>query len=384
MSHQLYNDEVHEYIQTIQVDEERGVEYDLTIIEFDDHGTFWKLDQLESTLDLIEQRNAESERGILVIPFVHGWKNNADPDQEKGNLVDFRNELASIASSFADAGEDTPDRVVGVYLGWRGATSRVWLQKQTTFFSRKATAERVASLSMRETLFRLMSTTRARPESKCFVVGHSMGGLIVARTLAPSMTTLVLTAAQGDGAPLPADFVVMLNPALDALASWQFIDFLKRSNVRLELRTESGEIREAPGPIIVSITSEADRATGSAYPFGRTVGTLFTAFRSDHEDPQPSQRHLVTHAEGHVDYLVSHRARVEDGKVILERVPDAFNDTPFWVVQVTSEISADHNDTRNPMMAELIAQISRLNGLYETDVEVWMRVGPADESVPSP
>jgi len=108
------------------------------------------------------------------------------------------------------------------------------------------------------------------------------------------------------------------------------------------------------------------------HSLGRKVTSVFTAFRTDHEHPLPSQRFLATHAEGHVDYLVSHKAWVEDGEVVFERVPGAYNDTPFWVIQVTTDICRDHGDTRNPMLARLIEQISLLSGLYETDVQTWM------------
>ncbi|UYV13106.1 MAG: hypothetical protein NCW75_02190 [Phycisphaera sp.] len=63
---------------------------------------------------------------------------------------------------------------------------------------------------------------------------------------------------------------------------------------------------------------------------------------------------------------------------------DAFNNTPFWIIQVTSDISSDHNDTRNPVLAKLIDQISQLNGLYQTEVQVWMRVGPAEDATQAP
>jgi hypothetical protein len=198
-----------------------------------------------------------------------------------------------------------------------------------------------------------------------------MGGLIVGKTLSPSLTTLLLTES-GEGVNLPADLVVLQNPALDALSSWQFIDFLKRSGARVELRSEGGTRRDAIGPAIVSITSEADTATGRAYPFGRTVSNLLTAYRKDHGDDRPSQRHLATHTEGHVEYLVSHRAWVEDDEVKLERIPGAYNDTPFWIIRVTSDISSNHSDTRNPRLRELIDRISRLNGLYDTSVQTWM------------
>ncbi|MGD1915953.1 MAG: hypothetical protein ACFCBV_07190 [Phycisphaerales bacterium] len=384
VSHRLYNQEPDQYILTLTAEaastestESAGaIEYDLAIIEFDDHGTFWKRDQLEAAVALIELRNAESPGGVLVIPFVHGWKNNADPEDPDGDLARFRRQLANIAAS--QVGDDEkPDRVVGVFFGWRGATSRVWLQEQLTFWDRRRTAERLVSLSMREAMFRIMSTARQNPRSKCFVVGHSMGGMIVGKTLAPSLTTLLLAGGE-EGVLMPADLVVLLNPALDALASWQFVDLLKRSGARLELRDNDGGARPAPGPIIVSITSESDRATGTAYPLGRTVSSLMTAFRGDHEDPQPSQRYLATRAEGHVDALISHRAWVgDDGEVVLERVPDAWNDTPFWIIRVSREISDGHSDLNNPRLAILIDRLTRMNDVYAAGVDTWMMTGDA-------
>jgi hypothetical protein len=198
-----------------------------------------------------------------------------------------------------------------------------------------------------------------------------MGGLVVGATMAPSLTTLLL-ANQDRGTRLPADLVLLQNPALDGLASWQFIDFLKRSGATLQLRTLDGDVANANGSIIASITSETDDATGVAYPLGRSVGSLFTAFRDDHASDEPSQRYLATHAEGHIDYLVSHRANVVDGEVVIERVPDAFNDTPFWIIRASREISRDHNDINNPLYGRLVAKLIELNDVYRTDLETWM------------
>jgi hypothetical protein len=375
VSHRIYNEEPHQYLQELTVPGAAELSCDFAIIEFDDHGTFWKVDQMMDAVRLIRHRNEKAERGVLVVVYVHGWKHNADPKRSEGNLAKFRGDVIRLAREQHEAGAPNPDRVIGVYLGWRGATTRVPVQKELTFWTRRLTAERVVSYNMRETLFRVMTVTKERPESKCFIVGHSMGGLIVGKTLGPSLTTLLLSNGQ-QGTQLPVDLVVLANPALDALASWQFIDFLKRSNASMELRSSSGDTSEAPGPIIASITSEADIATGSVYTFGRTLGTLFSTFRRDHDESRPSQRHLATHSEGHVDYLVSHRARVEQGEIVLERVPNAYNNTSFWVIQVTAEICRDHNDLRNPLFGRLVDKISRLNRLYDTDVQSWMLIDP--------
>jgi hypothetical protein len=370
--HKLYNELPELYLQQIAGDELGAVPAHIAVIEFDDHGVFWKRQQLEDTLELIRDANCAADDGTLVIIYVHGWKNNANPDAKDGALARFRE---SVRGNAARNPADRPfaaDRVVGVFLGWRGDTSDVPVQEQLTFWDRRRAGERVASAHMQETLLRIMRATKERPGSKCFIVGHSMGGMIVAKTMAPILTTLLLSQDDG-GTPLPVDLVLLQNPALDALASWQTIDLLKRVNARLELRTPNGNKEPARGPLIVSITSEADTATGRAYPFGRNIASFGTSFRRDHAPGEPSQRDLVTHALGHVEYLTSHRAFLRDGAVMIERIPEAFNDTPFWVIRVSREISKDHGDVGNPVYGRLVEQLIELNDVYRTDLETWLQ-----------
>ncbi|GAB5495048.1 MAG: hypothetical protein Phyf2KO_01280 [Phycisphaerales bacterium] len=374
IGHRLYNTERDQYLREVAIDDSSETTFDLAIIEFDDHGVFWKIEQLEDTLEMIRERNASSQRGILVVLYVHGWRNNADPNQDDGDLVRFQSTLSHIAGNFANSEAPTPDRVIGVFLGWRGNTSNIPIQNKLTFWGRRSTAERVASLNMRETMFSVMREAKSRDLSKCIVVGHSMGGLIVGKTLAPSVTTLLL--ANGDeGARIPADLVLLQNPALDGLSSLQFIDFLKRNKARAELRSSDGTRFNAPGPVVVSITSEADRATSFAYPLGRWIDTVGLAFRGKVVEGGPSQRYLATHSEGHVDFLHSHRAWVDDGELQFERVPDAYNDTPFWIVQVSKDVMKDHGDLNNPVVNELVERILLLNRLYETDLDTWILSG---------
>lgn len=369
--HKLYNETPEQYLRQITADDAGAVPAHLAVVEFDDHGVLWKRDQLEDTIELIREMNRESDDGTLVIVYIHGWKNNADPEDVDGALAQFRE---SVRANAARNPADRPfaaDRVVGVFLGWRGDTSDLPVQEQFTFWNRRQTGERVASVHMQETLLRIMNTTKERPGSKCFIVGHSMGGMIVGETISPIITTLLLS-QDGEGTPLPVDLVLLQNPALDALASWQTIDLLRRFDARLELRTPGGTAEPARGPLIASITSEADTATSRAYPFGRTVASFGTSFRRDHAPGAPSQRYLATHALGHVDYLTSHRAFLRGDEVVIEPIPNAFNNTPFWVIRVSKEISKDHADVGNPTYGRLIELLIDLNQGYRTDLQAWL------------
>ena len=369
----LYNARPDQYRERVTTGEAGGVVADLGVVEFDDQGVLWERDQLESTIELIRQSNREARDGTLVIVYIHGWKNNADPHDQEGALAQFRETVRRDAARNPADRPFAADRVVGVFLGWRGDTSDVPLQEQLTFWDRRRAGERVASLHMQETLLRIMDATKAHPGSKCFIVGHSMGGMIIGKSVAPVLTTLVLSGGE-DGTRLPADLVILQNPALEALASWQLIDLFKRFGVRLELRTHDGAAKQADGPFIASITSEADTATGRAYPFGRTIASWNLSFRRDHGPDEPSQRYLATRAIGHDDYLTSHRAYLREVEIVIERIPGAFNDTPFWVIRVSEEISKDHNDVSNPVYGRLIEQLIQMNEVYRTDLESWMVV----------
>lgn len=329
VAHQIYNPEPEDYLRSLPIDAEVPGEYDLAVIEFDDYGELWHRDQLEDTLDLIHRRNAEAQRGVLVNVFIHGWTHDANPDRVEGDLNQFRLDLAHVAAKLKAQTTPGPDHVIGVFIGWRGATTRLPLAKQMTFYDRRWAAERMVSHDMRETLFRVTEATKSRPDSKCLEIGHSMGGLILGQTASHALATLLLIDGEA-GFPAAVDLVLLINPAREALAAKQLVDFLKRTETRTELRSADGRVFPDRGPLIVSITSETDRATGAVYPVGRGLSTLGGAFRKDHPDGVPSQRHLVTHTEGHVPYLVSHTARLdEDGRVVLEEVPDRYNDTPF-------------------------------------------------------
>src|ERR1700722_11775992 len=94
--------------------------YDLGFIEFDDQGWFWDPGQLRFVEDMIrrdgkiEQRN--NAAGMVMLVFVHGWKNNAAYDNT--NVAMFRQILAQIAE--LESTKPVPRKVVGVYCGWRG------------------------------------------------------------------------------------------------------------------------------------------------------------------------------------------------------------------------------------------------------------------------
>ncbi|MEL6797889.1 MAG: hypothetical protein AAFO89_13840, partial [Planctomycetota bacterium] len=130
--------------------------------------------------------------------------------------------------------------------------------------------------------------------------------------------------------------------------------------------------------------AEADWVTRVAFPAGQVYDNLPRAFRDDIGDGVPQQGTLANRAHGHLEFLISHTARVENGEVILERVDGAYNDTPFWIVQTSEDICEDHGDIYNDRFVGLVKQITELNRLYDSGVETWIRQArPSIEAVPT-
>ncbi len=369
--YQQFHTEPEQYLSVLETPAD-GVTVDLSVIEFDEFGMFWDLSQLEAVLERIEQRNAESKNGVLVAIYVHGWQNNADPDHADNDLRQFSDSLQRLATDLDTAGPTSPDHVVAVYIGWRGVTTRAPLLSTFTFWDRRRGGERVASYGVREAFIRITNAAKSRPDSKVLITGHSMGGMIVGLALGPSLETLVLAHGE-NGFRLLADGVHMLNPALDAMPTAQLIDVMKRRGVVAELRHADGRVEPSPGPVLVSITSEADDVTKTAYRLGQWIDHTSIDKRRIRDENWPSQTELSTRATGHLPFLTSHRAFIRDGEVVIEPVQDAWNDTPYWIVSVSADICKDHSDIRNVRMSALREQLLGLNGIYDTDVQTWLR-----------
>lgn len=280
-----------------------------SVIEFDDQGELWRPKQLDDTLQLIagassrDPADPAKDREALVVVFVHGWKNNASPMNEaKKNLGSFKKVLAqlALAEQARGAGENLRRRpVVGVYLSWPGSTLNVPVIDNFSFFGRKNAAERVARVSFSHAIQRIVSWVkgskserRGNPRSVIAVVGHSFGGLIVENTLLRT-----LTIETNDFSEFAADLAVLVNPANEAILARQFVHALKGAPPH---HVEIGG-RQVSAPLIVSVTSVGDGATGTVFPMAMAIKSTTKRMRS-YNQGEPGiakQRFYYTHTPGH-------------------------------------------------------------------------------------
>jgi pimeloyl-ACP methyl ester carboxylesterase len=389
-------------------DEAGGDGFKLAYLELDDHGEFWDRRQLERVRDEIVEAN-ESEAGVkagaVVIVYVHGWKHNAS--ESDSNLASFRKILTGLAqaeSAFVKTYSTRPARpILGIYLAWRGdSLALIEPLKSASYFDRDITAGRVAGPSGTEALYGLMKWTRGNSLSKCIVVGHSMGAIIVQRALTQAFQGAIIDSSSESDVRAPADVVLLINPAISAIETKQFVEMMDWWNVTVKQEIakrfvcNSGEKQWRP--LIVSMTSEGDTATRGIFRFARRLDSLPQRFRRGRREfyirpaaaiPSLQSHVLVFEERGSNGTSTSAYTPIEaceedlcnkklqDGakaplgrvcfragsaRFLLEEKFERANRTPFWVISVPREVVAGHNDIFNSRLTDFIHGILLLTG----------------------
>ena len=244
--------------------------YQLSFIEFDERGDYWDRNQIRDASIKIKQAG----RPVLLIVFIHGWHNDAS--ESSGDVHRFRCLLKQLGSSTAVRNL----LVYGVYIGRRGESvarcglplSRLlWPAKQLSLYSRKSAVERAAGHPMADAVFWMVREARKyKPGSRTILVGHSLGALALEKVLAQSLPARLYTYSSdergGTGSELytPADLVLLINSAAESTYAKELIDTFRR----IPEQPGTGTNIDSNHPLLISITSKADWATGTFFPIG--------------------------------------------------------------------------------------------------------------------
>jgi hypothetical protein len=316
-------------------------EYELFSVEFDDQG--WLANTIEGTIPQetqltvlmksLKRMTAKQDEGghpLHIVIFVHGWHHSAGPDDR--NVISFRRllEHAAVAErklceqrrtrfpeyshgpALCDDSEQVPvwlkkRRVVGIYVGWRGDSVMGSYIEGTSIWDRKLAAEAVALGSVQEffsrihafyqdhdchtelSKYRLAGDLGNCVDVRLLTAGHSFGGLIAYRALAPRLMMGIAETASDDGAPATAagtggehkspeyavgfgDLTVLINPAFEAT---RFEPLAQAAVARHYVVADKVSKQRAQLPLMIVATSKSDWATGYAFPIFRRLSTPF-------------------------------------------------------------------------------------------------------------
>lgn len=334
-------------------------------VEFDDQGWYYNNgDQLQVLLrrmrsELDNPQNADT--GIVTLVFVHGWHHNAHDND--CNVNEFRAMVKLTSDRLKNESEQGPDRrsqkVIGIYVGWRGEAVDAPLLRYTTILDRRSTAEHVAKGSVRELFAEIrklqykdqQDSEKAKVKSRMhtIVIGHSFGGLIAYHSLAQALLNdLALTrpTASIDCAPFatPAfswpNQIVLINPAFEA-SRFEAIHNAEMPDLGCHYQRDR--------PRLVVLTAENDGATGKFFPAFRFVSTLFEKYNATSDQTKEDERNTNLHTIGFVDRYKTHHLCLEDGRAVLseDRRPDSSGtsdpNAPVWVVTATPDIIQGHD-----------------------------------------
>ena len=282
-------------------------------VEIDEQGDFQNRDQVKHALGIV----AKPGKPKYVVVFVHGWFHSAGTTDD--NVKRFKCALNNIQSIEGNADEE----VIGVYVGWRGASWTLPGIKFVTFWDRKNTSDEIGRGSLVEFLTRLEQTVKPPEDNrnKLMLVGHSFGASVVFNSIAPILmerflldtARLASKTAGGHSQSKPGlvsgygDLVVLVNPAIEATRIMPFFSMLNAYTAEQPNLFAPGQ----PARLVI-LSSEGDWATRITFPTARVFSTMLEVYM-DRELVTPykdsinlEQRHLDWRTMGNVAGLQTH------------------------------------------------------------------------------
>jgi hypothetical protein len=201
--------------------------------------------------------------------------------------------------------------------------------------------------------------------------------------------------------PEAPDLVILVNPATNATRALGDVWTLKESPEIVPRRQtifHPGGRMTTRRPLIVSLTSATDWATGLGFPLAEYVQGVFQSFRGWGGTPMqgvfPSERTTYAKTMGHLPEIWSHDVTFQQlgaARTNARREPAApctagesggeicfvvgrdmftltprnprFNDTSYWIMQVPKTIINGHSDVWNPVWVNMLIGMMEALGL---------------------
>ncbi len=366
-------------------------------IEFNEQGKLFSTKQVEDAVSLIatlqhpDGNPSSPEQPILLLAFIHGWKNNAS--ESCGNVWGFRRTLNQVAA--LEAKMPHPRPIVGLYIGWPGDSAVIF--KNATFANRQAVANKIGHGELAGTLKRILVQTKGPKfdgPSQAVLVGHSFGGLVMegaAIALLEEVLPALKTSSDAVVYP-PADLIVLLNEAGPAAQAKPFLQKFLDQNIIYE----DAEHRQYP--LLISLTSTGDVATKFAFPGGQFI----TPHRPPKETYNPPDAFGLTSNTPYILLTAANTVALQSHDIILKedigsedivdviipgidnhtylatRRPDRKNNTPYWIMQMPQIFVPDHSTIFRSEFQSLLIAFLEHQGMMTTP----HRLTPAEAAAP--
>jgi len=291
----------------------------------------------------------------VVLLYIHGWKHSADDGDD--DLRRFKELVGKVTERERASARGNPRHVVGIFIGWRGASTHVPVLEELTFWGRKRAAERISQSAILTKIIGAIDHIRClrrQPDDLVVFVGHSLGaGILYNATSQLLIHNVQMQHPSKDGGNYGivrgvADVMVLLNPAFEA-STYTALDSIRRTNERFSSEQQ---------PVLLVVSTENDWATKTAFPMGqrlemlthdRQVTTLgnYEAFRT----------HRLTKGEGTVSPHAQsswYDGYCQDTVCLVRQTGDRQPNNPYVVATTTREILDGHN------------------GIWKADFQDWL------------
>jgi hypothetical protein len=168
-----------------------------------------------------------------------------------------------------------------------------WLPEQLSYWSRKNAAEdKVSGLSLVRTMFTCAHTAKrfntSTTTNRVFLMGHSMGALMLEQSFAPATLPRLTEewpwndedqTTMAEANPLPFDLVLLVNSASPSIYAKQYFGYMVAHRQALIRARTTG----ADAPIVISLTTKADTATGKVHPIGNALARFYPSLKHDYD-----------------------------------------------------------------------------------------------------
>lgn len=301
----------------------------------------------------------------LVLLYIHGWRHDGtleDPDRRA-----FERLVSRLREK--QAGQKN---VVGIYIAWNGSFP-IPLVDLLTFWSKATIADRIAQSGSVTKIVSAVGAIAKKfggPKNQFIAIGHSFGARILFTATNQSIiyeterAHPTFVAGKYNYIEASADSVILLNPAFEA----------SRFGTIAAVTRPYERFADSQAPVLVSIATDNDTATGTFFPIGQWLGgfrsdgektTLgnFTKYQTHELKPTPAE-----YCSGANDRLTE---QFFSNDLCLKRIPMSdrrfMPGNPFMVVRTTKAVIDNHggiwNDKFEQWLRALISEMARTNSM---------------------